>query len=382
MLADRGGGLVDDGVLRRAPALEREVEAGELELEPDHVRREHAEASSRSSWPVSSPSRTAIVVSSRIGVGSVDLGNGVDADRTQGSVPLPRRARAAIRDPAKLERIEALAIPPAWKDVWISPSAGRSSRRPATTRRGGSSTSTTRNFARRRSRRSTTASSASASGCPTLRAAMAEHLDRDELDRERVSAVALRLINLGWFRVGSERYARESGRTAITTLTRRHVDGARQPRPARLPRQARDPGADGARRRGARRAMRGLLDAARRRARLQVPVGGRALQPHEQAAQRLREALPRRGVLGEGLPDVGRHAARGGRTSPSAHAATASRRRSRAEALGRRRHAARRAASSETRRPSAAPHTSRRRSSSSISRGERSRISGRDICVS
>jgi DNA topoisomerase-1 len=52
---------------------------------------------------------------------------------------------------------------------------------------------------------------------------MAEHLDRDELDRERVSAVALRLISLGWFRVGSERYARE-GTYGVTTLLRRHVN--------------------------------------------------------------------------------------------------------------------------------------------------------------
>jgi DNA topoisomerase-1 len=57
---------------------------------------------------------------------------------------------------------------------------------------------------------------------PELRAAMSEHLDRDELDRDRVSAVALRLISLGWFRVGSERYARE-GTYGVTTLLRRHV---------------------------------------------------------------------------------------------------------------------------------------------------------------
>src|SRR5207244_8418406 len=58
---------------------------------------------------------------------------------------------------------------------------------------------------------------------PELRRAMAEHLDKDRLDRERVSAIALRLIDLGWFRVGSERYARESRTYGITTLTKRHV---------------------------------------------------------------------------------------------------------------------------------------------------------------
>jgi DNA topoisomerase I len=58
---------------------------------------------------------------------------------------------------------------------------------------------------------------------PDLRAAMAEHMDRDHLDRERVCAIALRLINLGWFRPGSERYAKESRTYGITTLRKGHV---------------------------------------------------------------------------------------------------------------------------------------------------------------
>jgi len=57
---------------------------------------------------------------------------------------------------------------------------------------------------------------------PALREAMALHFDQDEFDRERVAAIALRLIELGWFRVGSERYVRD--RTfGVTTLLRRHV---------------------------------------------------------------------------------------------------------------------------------------------------------------
>ena len=43
VLADRGRGLVHDGVAGLPPVGEREVEAGEGELEPDHVRREHAQ---------------------------------------------------------------------------------------------------------------------------------------------------------------------------------------------------------------------------------------------------------------------------------------------------------------------------------------------------
>jgi hypothetical protein len=43
VFADRAGGLVDDLVLGRAPCLERQVVARQLELEPDHVGRENAE---------------------------------------------------------------------------------------------------------------------------------------------------------------------------------------------------------------------------------------------------------------------------------------------------------------------------------------------------
>jgi DNA topoisomerase-1 len=38
-----------------------------------------------------------------------------------------------------------------------------------------------------------------------------------------VSAIAVRLLNLTWFRVGSERYVRESNTYGVTTLTKRHV---------------------------------------------------------------------------------------------------------------------------------------------------------------
>ena len=52
---------------------------------------------------------------------------------------------------------------------------------------------------------------------------MSERIARESLDAERVSALAVRLSNLGWFRVGSERYARTSKTFGITTLTKRHV---------------------------------------------------------------------------------------------------------------------------------------------------------------
>ena len=43
VLPDRGGGLVDDRVLRRAPRLEGEIEARQIQLDADHVRSDDPE---------------------------------------------------------------------------------------------------------------------------------------------------------------------------------------------------------------------------------------------------------------------------------------------------------------------------------------------------
>jgi DNA topoisomerase I len=128
-----------------------------------------------------------------------------------------------IGDAATLARIEALAIPPAWKDVWISPRAG--AKLQATGYDAAGRKQYLYHPAYRAAQEAEKYDSLIRFGerLPALRAAMAEHLDRDELDRERVSAVALRLISLGWLRVGSERYARD-GTYGVTTLLRRHVE--------------------------------------------------------------------------------------------------------------------------------------------------------------
>ena len=127
-----------------------------------------------------------------------------------------------IRDAATLERVEALAIPPAWKDVWIASRANAKLQATGFDAAGRKQYLYHPAFRAAQEQEKYDSLIRFGERLPALRAAMAEHLDRDELDRERVSAVALRLISLGWFRVGSERYARE-GTYGVTTLLRRHV---------------------------------------------------------------------------------------------------------------------------------------------------------------
>jgi DNA topoisomerase-1 len=128
-----------------------------------------------------------------------------------------------IRDPAKLERIEQLAIPPAWKEVCISPSSKAKVQATGLDRAGRKQYLYHADFRAAQEQAKYDKLIRFAEKLPELRVSMAEHLDKDALDRERVSAIALRLINLGWFRVGSDRYVRGSGTYGITTLTRRHV---------------------------------------------------------------------------------------------------------------------------------------------------------------
>jgi DNA topoisomerase IB len=128
-----------------------------------------------------------------------------------------------IRDPKLLERFESLAIPPAWKEVWIASRPGAKLQATGYDAAGRKQYLYHPEFRAAQEQAKYDRLIRFGERLPALREAMAAHLDKDELDRERVSAVALRLISLGWLRVGSERYVRD-GTYGVTTLLRRHVD--------------------------------------------------------------------------------------------------------------------------------------------------------------
>jgi len=128
-----------------------------------------------------------------------------------------------ITDPAKVERIEKLAIPPAWKNVEISPSARAKLQATGYDKAGRKQYLYHADFRAQQEQAKYDKLIRFADRLPALRERLADDLDKDGLDRDRVAAIALRLINLGWFRVGNDRYAKESRTYGITTLTRRHV---------------------------------------------------------------------------------------------------------------------------------------------------------------
>jgi DNA topoisomerase-1 len=128
-----------------------------------------------------------------------------------------------ITDEAALERIDSLRIPPAWKDVWISPRAGARLQATGVDAAGRRQYLYHPEFRARQEQAKFDKLVRFAERLPALREAMAEHMEQEPLTCDWTAAVALRLINEGWFRVGDERYARNYRTFGITTLRKSHV---------------------------------------------------------------------------------------------------------------------------------------------------------------
>ena len=128
-----------------------------------------------------------------------------------------------ITDETKLARIEELVIPPAWKDVWITPRPGAKLQATGVDRAGRRQYLYHPEYRARQEQEKFDKLVRFAERLPDLRKAMSKHMEGEPLTPEWVCALALRLINLGWFRVGTERYARTTRTFGITTLRKGHV---------------------------------------------------------------------------------------------------------------------------------------------------------------
>jgi DNA topoisomerase-1 len=128
-----------------------------------------------------------------------------------------------ITDDAKLDRISSLRIPPAWKDVWISPRPSAKLQATGLDAAGRKQYLYHPDFRAAQEEAKFDKLIRFADALPAFRAAMAEHMELEPMAPEWTCAVAVRLINLAWFRVGEERYAKEHKTFGITTLRKSHV---------------------------------------------------------------------------------------------------------------------------------------------------------------
>jgi DNA topoisomerase I len=131
--------------------------------------------------------------------------------------------RRRIKSEDTLERIRALAIPPAWKDVWICADELGHIQATGTDDRGRKQYLYHPRWRERRDQQKFDDMVEFARALPELRARVAEDLAGDELDRDHVLACAVRLLDRGFFRIGSEDYAVTNETYGLATMRKRHA---------------------------------------------------------------------------------------------------------------------------------------------------------------
>jgi DNA topoisomerase I len=128
-----------------------------------------------------------------------------------------------IEDPDVLERIRALAIPPAWDDVWICADSLGHIQATGVDARGRKQYRYHDLWRERRDRQKFDAMVDFARSLPQLREQVERDLRKRRISRERVLACAVRLLDRGFFRIGSEDYAEENETYGLATMRKRHV---------------------------------------------------------------------------------------------------------------------------------------------------------------
>ena len=128
-----------------------------------------------------------------------------------------------LTDGETLGRVGALRIPPAWTDVWISTAPNAHLQATGLDAKGRRQYLYHPLWRLRRDEEKFDDMLEFAERLPDVRAVARGLLASDHADRERTLALAVRLLDIGLFRVGWDRYARDNGHVGLTTLRRENV---------------------------------------------------------------------------------------------------------------------------------------------------------------
>ena len=121
------------------------------------------------------------------------------------------------------KRIDALRIPPAWTDVWVTARATGSVQAIGKDAAGRLQYLYHESHVRKRETKKFKRLIKFGEALPKLRSAVASHLRQPGLGRERVLATILRILSMSFLRPGSQVYASENGSFGIATLRPKHV---------------------------------------------------------------------------------------------------------------------------------------------------------------
>ncbi|MGI9022549.1 MAG: DNA topoisomerase IB [Acidimicrobiales bacterium] len=162
-------------------------------------------------------------------------GSGGRLRRADCSAPGIRRRRAGkgfvylgpdgnrLTDGEVLDRVRGLVLPPAWADVWICIDPRGHIQATGIDARGRKQYRYHDLWRERRDREKFDHMLEFARALPTLRQRVAGDLSHEGMTRDRVLACAARLLDLGFFRIGTEGYAEENQTYGLATIHKRHV---------------------------------------------------------------------------------------------------------------------------------------------------------------
>jgi DNA topoisomerase I len=133
-------------------------------------------------------------------------------------------AGRTITDPRERARINALAIPPAWTDVWICPSPNGHLQATGRDARGRKQYRYHPRWREVRDEVKYGRMVAFGEALPRIRRQVDRDIARRTLSKPRVVATVVRLLDETSIRVGNDEYARENNSFGLTTMRKRHVD--------------------------------------------------------------------------------------------------------------------------------------------------------------
>jgi DNA topoisomerase-1 len=128
-----------------------------------------------------------------------------------------------IRGARIIERCRRLAVPPAWTHVWISPKANSHLQATGQDARGRKQYRYHADWRTVRDRSKFQNMALFGAALPAIRAQVLRELERDELDRERVIAAVVRLLDRTGLRIGNDSYLRENHTIGLTTISKKHI---------------------------------------------------------------------------------------------------------------------------------------------------------------
>jgi DNA topoisomerase I len=129
----------------------------------------------------------------------------------------------SVRNEDTLERIRGLAIPPAWRDVWICGDPYGHIQATGLDEAGRKQYLYHERWQLRAAQRKFESMREFAAVLPKLRRAVKKDLIHEGMPRERALACAVRLLDLGFFRIGGEEYAETNESYGVATVLREHV---------------------------------------------------------------------------------------------------------------------------------------------------------------